>query len=134
MGQCLQILLLNAFLLLYQNKCKQPELQNKCAFTCHSENKYKWSIKKKKIKYKHAEICCNNIEHVGIISCLFCLKRVSEWLLFNANSAIYRLYGENKLIFNEMFEKGPKWNYKQWIEHKNGFNLKKNMHMTKYLL
>ena len=29
--------------------------------------------------------------------------RVSEWLMFNANSAIFQLsYGENKLIFNEM--------------------------------
>jgi hypothetical protein len=28
---------------------------------------------------------------------------VSDWLLFNANSAIFQLYhGENKLIFNEM--------------------------------
>jgi hypothetical protein len=28
---------------------------------------------------------------------------VSEWLLFNDNSAIFQLYlGENKLIFNEM--------------------------------
>jgi hypothetical protein len=28
---------------------------------------------------------------------------VSEWLLFNANPAIFQLYhGENKLIFNEM--------------------------------
>jgi len=28
---------------------------------------------------------------------------MSEWLLFNANSAIFQLYhGENKLIFNEM--------------------------------
>ena len=27
----------------------------------------------------------------------------SEWLLFNANSAIFQLYhGENKLIFNAM--------------------------------
>ena len=27
----------------------------------------------------------------------------SEWLLFNANSAIFQLYhGENKLIFDEM--------------------------------
>ena len=27
---------------------------------------------------------------------------MSEWLLFNANSAIFQLYdGENKLIFNE---------------------------------
>jgi hypothetical protein len=31
---------------------------------------------------------------------------VSEWLLFNANSAIFQLYhGENKLIFNEMYIK-----------------------------
>jgi hypothetical protein len=30
-------------------------------------------------------------------------KEVSEWLLFNANSAIFQLYhGENKLIYNEM--------------------------------
>ena len=32
-----------------------------------------------------------------------CSPRVSEWLLFNANPAIFQLYhGENKLIFNEM--------------------------------
>ena len=31
---------------------------------------------------------------------------VSEWLLFNANSAIFQLYhGKNKLIFNEMMMK-----------------------------
>jgi len=31
------------------------------------------------------------------------IKQVSEWLLFNANSAIFQLYhDENKLIFNEM--------------------------------
>jgi hypothetical protein len=31
---------------------------------------------------------------------------VSEWLLFNANSAIFQIYdGENKLIFNEMMMK-----------------------------
>jgi hypothetical protein len=31
---------------------------------------------------------------------------MSEWLLFNANSAIFQLYyGENKLIFNEMIMK-----------------------------
>jgi hypothetical protein len=31
------------------------------------------------------------------------IDRVSEWLLFNANSAIFQLYyGENKLIINEM--------------------------------
>ena len=30
-------------------------------------------------------------------------SKVSEWLLFNANSVIFQLYyGENKLIFNEM--------------------------------
>ena len=28
---------------------------------------------------------------------------MSEWLLFNANAAIFQLYrGENKLMFNEM--------------------------------
>jgi hypothetical protein len=33
------------------------------------------------------------------------MKWVSEWLLFNANSAIFQLYhGENKLIFNEIYE------------------------------
>jgi hypothetical protein len=31
---------------------------------------------------------------------------VSEWLLFNANSAIFQLYyGENKLVVNEMMMK-----------------------------
>jgi hypothetical protein len=31
---------------------------------------------------------------------------VSEWLLFNANSAIFQLYHDkNKLIFNEMMMK-----------------------------
>ena len=31
------------------------------------------------------------------------IVEVSEWLLFNANSAIFQLYhGENKMIFNEM--------------------------------
>jgi hypothetical protein len=34
---------------------------------------------------------------------IFFLEWVSEWLLFNANSAIFQLYhGETKLIFNEM--------------------------------
>jgi hypothetical protein len=34
------------------------------------------------------------------------LSLVSEWLLFNANSAIFQLcYGENKLILNEMMMK-----------------------------
>jgi hypothetical protein len=38
---------------------------------------------------------------------IVCLNFVfSEWLLFNANSAILHLYhGENKLIFNEMMMK-----------------------------
>jgi hypothetical protein len=36
------------------------------------------------------------------------LWRVSEWLLFNANLAIFQLYhGENKLIFNEMMMRSP---------------------------
>jgi hypothetical protein len=37
-----------------------------------------------------------------VLQVVFCGK-VSEWLLFNANSAIFQLYiGENRLIFNEM--------------------------------
>jgi hypothetical protein len=33
----------------------------------------------------------------------YIIQWVSEWLLFNANSAIFQLYhGKNKLIFNEM--------------------------------
>jgi hypothetical protein len=48
----------------------------------------------------------------------------SEWLLFNANSAIFQLYhGENKLIFNEMMMRSTLmclgltlgWTY-PWIE------------------
>jgi hypothetical protein len=36
----------------------------------------------------------------------FTFEFVSEWLLFNANSAILQLYhDENKLIFNEMMMK-----------------------------
>jgi hypothetical protein len=38
-----------------------------------------------------------------LIYILYCRAWVSEWLLLNANSAIFQLYyGENKLIFNEM--------------------------------
>ena len=70
MGQCLQILLLNVFLLLYQNKCKQPELQNKCAFKCHSEK-----------KYNHAEICCNNIEHVVSDCCLMPTRQFFSYIM-----------------------------------------------------
>jgi hypothetical protein len=37
------------------------------------------------------------------------ILRMSEWLLFNANSVIFQLqnvyHGENKLIFNEMMMK-----------------------------
>jgi len=37
-----------------------------------------------------------------LIQLIFC-NMFSEWLLFNANSAIFQLYhGENRLIFNEM--------------------------------
>jgi hypothetical protein len=38
---------------------------------------------------------------------------VSEWLLFNANSAIFQLYyGENKLIINEMMMRSATKDYK----------------------
>jgi hypothetical protein len=43
---------------------------------------------------------------------------VSEWLLFNANSAIFQLFhGENKLIFNEMMIKSILYytNMLSWI-------------------
>ena len=37
-----------------------------------------------------------------------CMFRVSEWVLFNTNSAIFQLYhGKNKLIFNEMLMRSP---------------------------
>ena len=42
-------------------------------------------------------------ERLSNITLIHKLKLVSEWFLFNANSAIFQLYhGENKLIFNEM--------------------------------
>ena len=42
---------------------------------------------------------------ISLIVSLALMKWVSEWLLFNANSAIFQLYhGENKLIFNEIYE------------------------------
>jgi len=35
---------------------------------------------------------------------------VSEWLLFNANSAIFQLYhGKNKSIFNEMIMRSARY-------------------------
>ena len=43
---------------------------------------------------------------------------VSEWLLFNANSAIFQLYdGENKLIINEMMMRSALFqtNTPSWI-------------------
>jgi hypothetical protein len=55
---------------------------------------------------KHG-VNCSPREATFLIRPLFhCRKggfiRVGEWLLFNANSAIFQLYhGENKLIFNE---------------------------------
>ena len=46
------------------------------------------------------------------------LRRVSEWLLLNANSTIFQLYhGENKIIFNEMIMSSAlyKINMLSWI-------------------
>ena len=41
--------------------------------------------------------------HVVLLYAMYSLCSSSEWLLFNANSAILQLYhGENKLILNEM--------------------------------
>ena len=54
---------------------------------CDKKNQQKWYI---------------DVNHLYIVY-LYVLEWVSEWLLFNANSAIFQLYhGENKLIFNEM--------------------------------
>jgi hypothetical protein len=71
------------------------------------------------IPYKHAlSIFDPHIDHCGYMSArhvssdihlIFVVYRFgkfkfwSEWLLFNANSAIFQLYhGENKVIFNEI--------------------------------
>jgi hypothetical protein len=46
------------------------------------------------------------------------VRYVSEWLYFNANSAILQLYhGENKLIYNEMIRKSAMYqtNTLSWI-------------------
>ena len=46
------------------------------------------------------------------------VRNMSEWLMFNANSAILQLYhGENKLIFNEMMTRSAlyKTNMPSWI-------------------
>ena len=41
-------------------------------------------------------------ENMIVLICII-LEWVSEWLLFNVNSAIFLLYhGENMLIFNEI--------------------------------
>jgi hypothetical protein len=38
--------------------------------------------------------------------------QVSEWLLFNANAAIFQLYhGKNNLIFNEMMMRSALYYY-----------------------
>jgi hypothetical protein len=41
------------------------------------------------------------MEQLSLSTMLGTNKKVDEWLLFNATSAIFQLYhGENKLIFN----------------------------------
>jgi hypothetical protein len=43
--------------------------------------------------------CCEASSSISNLTFIW----VSEWLLFNANSAMFQLYhGENKLIFNEL--------------------------------
>jgi hypothetical protein len=54
----------------------------------------------------------------GQCKSLECWKIVSEWLLFNANSAIFQLYhGENNLIFNDMMMRSALYwtNTQSWI-------------------
>jgi hypothetical protein len=53
----------------------------------------------------HWKLTCLYIVTNGILK-VYYFEWVSEWLLFNANSAIFQLYyGENKLVFNEMMMK-----------------------------
>jgi hypothetical protein len=45
------------------------------------------------------------------------LRWVSEWLLFNGNTAILQLYhGGNRLIFNEMMMRSAHWNNRPRID------------------
>jgi hypothetical protein len=62
---------------------------------------------------------------------------VSEWLLFNTNSAIFQLYhGENKLIFNKGNTKrgvSPRlkiWHDDLWPWKSIGFQIKKQSRVT----
>jgi hypothetical protein len=66
------------------------------------------TLKIKVLSWDQAHKCggikpVNGIKILPLDHWIVRLKWVSEWLLFNANSAIFQLYyGENKLIFNEM--------------------------------
>ena len=67
-----------------------------------------WSISHAYLRIKFENIsaqCCfpgHTFQEYQLYN-TFCILRVSERLLFNANSAIFQLYhGENKIIFNEM--------------------------------
>ena len=69
------------------------------------ESKWKLTNKNKVIEHSGYK---TNIIKLCIMAVLFFsvmpwLEWVSEWLLFNTNSAMFQLYhGENKLIFNEI--------------------------------
>jgi hypothetical protein len=56
--------------------------------------------------------------HLSILSYIWWISWVSEWMLFNANSAIFQLYhGDNKLIFIEMMMRSALYqtNTLSWI-------------------
>jgi hypothetical protein len=66
----------------------------------------------------HEQKCGGLIPVNGIPTLTLFIIGVSEWLLVNANSAIFQLYhGENKLIFNEMMMRSAlyKTNALSWI-------------------
>jgi len=80
---------------------------------CHTNSCYKMGIQ---TWFKHTTCTCKRCSLVRQTIKNKCI--VSEWLLFNANSAIFQLYhGENKLQFNEMMMRSTlyKTNTLSWI-------------------
>jgi hypothetical protein len=66
-----------------------------------------WSSTKRTLSSSHWKLTCSR-------------WRVSEWLLFNTNSAIFQLYhGENKLIFNEMMIRSVLYSRLSGIRNRN---------------
>jgi hypothetical protein len=69
---------------------------------CHGENKFLSFDDIVVIVKSKFEVVVNISTNINT----YHLKSSSEWLLLNANSAIFQQYhGESKLIFNEMMMK-----------------------------